>query len=397
MNRIIYPVIFLLILCISGGCSKITDLKPQSGFVKLFPDSSYQTGGGFQLADGNYIVYGFDPDESGVLPKIIKTNQYGDTLWQIRLSSLFHFLTIKPISNGKMLAVGVEDEVSMNFCLIDANGNTSVLPSYLNTVRADPNWLPDFVEEANGDFTVCSYFDSLKYLFPFVLRINQIGNPYKRYVFENSFIDSTNFSPIGITRKVDGYSVAGVAYDRTHPFKGMFYARLDEQYNVVYDSILFDGNAALYADAISEDSSDGSTMLCGETGGSDYSGNLYVRRIGVNGAMEEEILFTGDYENFGKFKDISNTADGGYILTGTVNKYADLNVVSYARIYLLKLDHNLNKEWSREFGSINPYAGVTASQTSDGGYIVSGFERPASYVFTMLLIKTNAYGNIISE
>src|SRR5580765_6241915 len=153
-------IIVLLISAVISGCKKSVVQNPQSVFIKLFPDdSSYKTGGCFQLADGNYVIYGFDPDNGGLLPLVIKTDQQGKIIWKRKLSSLFHYLTIKPTLNGNMLAVGVSENnltPNENVCMIYSNGDTGTVWKYhIDSVKISKDYLPDFVQDpANGDFII---------------------------------------------------------------------------------------------------------------------------------------------------------------------------------------------------------------------------------------------------
>ena len=91
------------------------------------------------------------------------------------------------------------------------------------------------------------------------------------------------------------------------------------------------------------------------------------------------------------------TADGGYIITGNSNRDKiwppDSNDV-----LLIKTNAIGNILWSKSFDTGKDDVANCVQQTSDGGYIVSGFHdaAPLSYFGTTrtLLIKTDALGNI---
>jgi hypothetical protein len=94
------------------------------------------------------------------------------------------------------------------------------------------------------------------------------------------------------------------------------------------------------------------------------------------------------------------TNDGGYILTGFGNKDVvwppDSN-----DIVLIKTDGNGNISWSKVFDTGKDELGYCVRQTSDGGYIISGFHDavPMSVIGNtyVILIKTDANGNILWE
>src|SRR6185295_14412368 len=107
--KITYFLWLMLLLCsVLGGCEKQDDRSSASVFVKLFPsDTSYQTGGAFQLSDGNFIVYGFSPEDNQLPPIIIKTDPHGTILSKKYMPSYFHYCTIKPTTNNTLMIAGV--------------------------------------------------------------------------------------------------------------------------------------------------------------------------------------------------------------------------------------------------------------------------------------------------
>jgi hypothetical protein len=179
--------------------------------------------------------------------------------------------------------------------------------------------------------------------------------------------------------------------------RGMFCLRCDDQFKNVVDSVLLDPNAAIAVAGIAEGNNDTSTIICGEYNGILNSGILYVSKVDTFANIGVPIPFN-NYDNYGRFRSIEKTRDGGYILAATVNQLADQALMfSYAKLYLLKLDSNLNQQWFSQFNSLNAYTGVSATQTSDGGYLMSGYEHTASYDYTMVMIKTDAYGSIVQK
>jgi len=83
---------------------------------------------------------------------------------------------------------------------------------------------------------------------------------------------------------------------------------------------------------------------------------------------------------------IEQTSDGGYILTGWVYKGWD--------VLLVKLDADGNEEWRKTFGSSGCEIGYSVHQTKDEGYIITGYT--SSYGAeddNIWLIKTDSDGN----
>jgi hypothetical protein len=50
-------------------------------------------------------------------------------------------------------------------------------------------------------------------------------------------------------------------------------------------------------------------------------------------------------------------------------------------------------QWSKMINTIYPALGVDAVQTSDDGYLITGFHRTFNKRFEAMIIKTDANGN----
>lgn len=92
---------------------------------------------------------------------------------------------------------------------------------------------------------------------------------------------------------------------------------------------------------------------------------------------------------------VSTTADGGYIALAHTDSPDGTSVN-----WLLKLDAFGNAQWRRMLGCTNPaegdYAlGLSAQQTTDGGYIVGGGMEGCGYSFRTLVQKLDPQGRVL--
>ncbi|MBI4645146.1 MAG: hypothetical protein HY738_00785 [Bacteroidia bacterium] len=91
---------------------------------------------------------------------------------------------------------------------------------------------------------------------------------------------------------------------------------------------------------------------------------------------------------------IEQTTDNGYILTGQVSPALLSLYVNYTDLCLLKMDASGGVTWSYRYGGTEPDFGNYVKQTSDGGYIVTGY----TYSFgtkdsaNIYVLKTNSSG-----
>jgi len=97
--------------------------------------------------------------------------------------------------------------------------------------------------------------------------------------------------------------------------------------------------------------------------------------------------FGGYYDDWGY--SVQQTTDGGYIITGGTGSYGE----SDGDFYLIKTDSNGNKIWHKTFGDIWYDKSFSVTQTSDGGYIITGLTCPIFGWANVWLIKTDSNGN----
>ncbi|AFH49632.1 PKD repeat protein [Ignavibacterium album JCM 16511] len=90
-------------------------------------------------------------------------------------------------------------------------------------------------------------------------------------------------------------------------------------------------------------------------------------------------------------RSISKTSDGGYIITGWTFSYGPGAV---GNVWLVKTDASGNMIWNKFFGGTDVERGLSVKQINDGGYIITGYTASSGAgLDDMLLIKTDSLGN----
>ncbi len=85
---------------------------------------------------------------------------------------------------------------------------------------------------------------------------------------------------------------------------------------------------------------------------------------------------------------VQQTTDGGYIIAGDTQSFTP----SYFDVYLIKTDQDGIETWSKHYGGDQNDEGHAVCQTTDGGYIVSGYTT-INGSRDVYLLKTNSNGD----
>ena len=121
----------------------------------------------------------------------------------------------------------------------------------------------------------------------------------------------------------------------------------------------------------------------------DSNGDAWIIKTDINGNEEWNQTYGG--EGTESSRSIKQTNDGGYIFTGQTNSFGS----GYNDAYLVKTDFEGNQEWMQTYGGIGTDHGRSVVQTSDDGYIISGYtDSFGDSGFNFWLIKTDLLGNL---
>jgi len=135
--------------------------------------------------------------------------------------------------------------------------------------------------------------------------------------------------------------------------------------------------------------SDGGYVMVGDTlGYGAGSFDILLVKFDSSGTNQWAKTIGDEYSNYGH--SVVQTSDSGYIVTGYTTRYGGL----IRDVLLIKLSSSGTKQWVKTIGDSDDDEGFSVIQTSDGGYVVAG--QTSSYSVgadDFLLVKFDSSGN----
>ncbi|MFN0174453.1 MAG: T9SS type A sorting domain-containing protein [Saprospiraceae bacterium] len=111
----------------------------------------------------------------------------------------------------------------------------------------------------------------------------------------------------------------------------------------------------------------------GDVTGNHGANDFWAVKLGIDGDIEWKEAYGGSNEDFGR--SISQTSDGGYVMTGmTQSNNGDvLGNDGGADVWVLKISELGELQWQKTFGGTQAEGAHSIQQTTDGGYVFAGF------------------------
>ncbi|KAA0207303.1 T9SS type A sorting domain-containing protein [Ignavibacteria bacterium CHB1] len=143
-----------------------------------------------------------------------------------------------------------------------------------------------------------------------------------------------------------------------------------------------------------ENTTDGGFVFCGWTFsyGPGSLGNAWLVKIDSAGNLQWQNSFGGSEAD--RAQDLFQTSDGGYVLTGYTESFG----AGLYDMLLIKTDSNGNQQWLKTFGGSGRDYGQSIRETFDGGFIVAGYTLSiGAGGEDFWLVKTDLNGNLVWE
>ena len=195
---------------------------------------------------------------------------------------------------------------------------------------------------------------------------------------------------ISVQQTTDGgYIIAGITKSFGAGNDDVYLIKTDEngleQWSQTFGGTSYDSGSSV------QQTTDGGYIVTGSTysfgaGSSD----VYLIKTDENGNELWTKTFGGTEGDNGR--SVQQTFDGGYIVTGSTAFPTSPGATGSSDVYLIKTDGNGNEQWSQTFGGEENNDGFSVQQTTDGGYIIVGMSYTLDFHMDVYLIKTNFNG-----
>jgi hypothetical protein len=189
------------------------------------------------------------------------------------------------------------------------------------------------------------------------------GSSYER-AYSIQQTSDNGYIVAGVTASVDGDITEYFGYE------DIWVLKLDSTGNLEWQKSYGDDDNELIWEILQ--TTDGGYVMAGNSWINNSHSDFIVKKIDPNGNLEWQNIF--GYDNNGsedKAHSIKQTSDGGYIVAGyTIVLENQLNTSDY---WIVKLNSLGVIEWDSRLGGTNVDDAWNVQQTTDGGYIITGY------------------------
>jgi len=341
-----------------------------------------------QTSDGGYIVAGSTLSCGAGWTDVwlIKTDTWGNKVWDRTLGGPYgdEAYSVQQTSDGGYVITGYTFSYGAGGADVwlvktDASGNEVWAKTFGGSYGDEGRSVQ---QTSDGGYVITGFSGSFYGLW--LIKTDADGNEVWDKVFGGGGNDAGN----SVQQTSDGgYIVAGTTTSFGAGGFDVWLIKTDASGNKVWDRT-FGGTGEDEGTSVQQTSDGGYiitgfTMSCG-AGGAD----VWLIKTDASGNEVWDRTFGGTDNDRGY--SVQQTSDGGYITTGcTVSRGAGAGDV-----WLIKTDASGNKVWDKTFGGTDYDRGYSVDQTSDGGFIVTGYtDSYGAGGSDLWLIKTDAEGN----
>ena len=372
MAKKILALVIALGLFIGGlaGPSLAETIAPEAEWVKTFGDSMDDRGySAQQTSDGGYIITGYTQTLGGNDIWLIKTDSEGTKEWDktFNWSSNDCGESVQQTSDGGYIITGYKGSFSpgdKHVWLIKTDFEGT--KEWDKTFGDSSEDLGKSVQQtSDGGYIIAGYTGSFGAGSDDVWLIKTDSEGTKEW--DKTFGGSSEDWGESVQQTSDGgYIIAGATQSFGAGSFDVWLIKTDSDGTKEWDKTF--GGYDLDRGKSVQQTSDGGYIIAGMTTSYGAGGNdFWLIKTDSDGTKEWDKTFGGSSEDWGE--SAQQTSSGGYIITGITHSFGD----GGGDMWLIKADSDGNKQWDKTFGGSSYDRGYSVQQTSDGGYIITGY------------------------
>lgn len=184
-----------------------------------------------------------------------------------------------------------------------------------------------------------------------------------------------------------GYIVSGSTHSFGAGNSDIWLLRTDSAGDTLWTKV-FGGTGQEFGGAVKE-TTDNGFILTGHTSSFGAgSGDAWLIKTNSNGDTLWTKTFGGPASDGGSY--VQQTSDGGFVICGTTNSFGAGNT----DYWMIKTDGNGDTTWNKTYGGIYNDVAFYAQETSDGGYVIVGYRQFSGFDNSDIwLVKTDSNGD----
>jgi hypothetical protein len=345
-------------------------------WVKVFSGTKYKEGASVQqTTDGGYVIAGSANSDAW----LAKTDSCGSLVWDKTYGPPEGSFgnSVWQTTDGGYIVAGTTGSVGkgMDVWLMktDASGNEVWDKAFGGTERDEGMAVQ---QTSDGGYIIIGHTESYGAgdVDIWLVKTDASGNKAWDKTFGGADIDQGN----SVQQTTDGgYIIVGTTCTYEVNSRDVRLFKTDSAGNTVWDKTF--GAASVWDEGNSvKQTSDGGYVIVGSR----------LVKTDASGSKVWDRALGGDVAWIAG-NSVQQTAEGGYIVAGSIHAY----VAGDPDFALLKTDASGHGIWFKAFGTSNNEFGNSVQQTTDGGYIMTGYSHTnGAGNADVWLIKTGANG-----
>lgn len=348
-----------------------------------------------ETSDKGFIIVGqiwSDINHNNVY--LVKTDQYGDTLWTKSIGGTGdeYGHSVKQTTDKGYIIVGQttpfgKESYDVYLIKINEKGETTWIKTLGGT---GSDWGVSLQITDDEGYIISGRTTGFGYDWgnPYLIRTNSMGEIIWSKTPSGS---SPGCSVFDFCVTTDGgYLIAGNTFGFNEGEAGhVFLVKTDSKGDKIWDKIY--NNYTNNVGVSVKETPDGGYVLSGVSyqaiPGNPYACVIELTKTDKLGTLLWKKTFSEGGYTFGH--SVDNTIDGGFIISGKAINQKNNNT----EVYLIKTNALGVTQWTKFYESLgNGYPGVIVKQSSDGGFMITGNAEGPYTQSNVFLIKTDKNG-----